>query len=123
MKEIKVIEASIKNELSILKNLINENYDINERDERGLTSLHYAVAQGHSEVVKLLIENGAEIDSLDTNGNTPLNDAVFHSKGDPTIIRILLKAGADPNYKNFYGVSPEKLAETIANYNLAKYLK
>ncbi len=38
------------------------------------------------------------------------------------MIRLLLSAGADKTIENHYGVSPEKLAMTIANYDVARYL-
>ncbi|KAH9012827.1 ankyrin repeat-containing domain protein [Lactarius deliciosus] len=37
-----------------------------------MTPLHYAAYYGHLEVVRLLLEHNAEVNSQDDNGYTPL---------------------------------------------------
>lgn len=58
------------------------------------TLLHYAVELNRLDVIKLLIMNGANVDSRDADGNTPLNIASIYSLG-PQIIVYLLEQGAD----------------------------
>jgi len=48
-----------------------------------------ASTAGHFDMVKYLVENGADINSRDRWGSTPLNDAT-----DPTIINYLTSKGA-----------------------------
>jgi len=91
---------------------------------RGGTALIYAAEQGHSEIVKRLVLAGANVNAETTWGESPLYHATC--RGDlrmvnylvahgakPTwvaafnaihnrhadILKILLKAGADPNWK------------------------
>lgn len=65
----------------------------------GMTPLHNACQYGQYESTALLIENGADLNSLDNVGNTPLHFAM-HSK-HIDLVRILLQRGAstDGNYK------------------------
>jgi Ankyrin repeats (3 copies) len=47
--------------------LLNENRDlVSQRDETGATPRHYATLRGHREIVKLLLDNGAEINKADS---------------------------------------------------------
>jgi ankyrin repeat protein len=48
-----------------------------------------AATAGHFDMVKYLVENGADINCKDRWGSTPLNDAT-----DPTIIEYLTSKGA-----------------------------
>ncbi|WPB79255.1 ankyrin repeat domain-containing protein [Archangium violaceum] len=56
------------------------------------TALIAASANGHLEMVQLLLENGPGIEIRDSNGNTALSYAV--GKGHTAIVDALLKAGA-----------------------------
>ncbi|XP_062412617.1 CARD- and ANK-domain containing inflammasome adapter protein [Sardina pilchardus] len=56
------------------------------------TFLHLAAAQGDSEVADVLLRVGAEVDSKDSRGKTPLFHAV--SRGNERTVAVLLQAGA-----------------------------
>ena len=50
---------------------------VNERDETGATALHYAAFDGLREIVELLLDRGAEINSRDGKfGATPAGWAI-----------------------------------------------
>ncbi|KAL6042082.1 glutaminase [Balamuthia mandrillaris] len=51
-------------------------------DYDGRTALHLASEEGHLEVVKLLIEKGANINAYDRWGSTPLRGAIAHMRND-----------------------------------------
>jgi len=53
-------------------------------------------AEKHAEVVKILLERGANVNAATKSGFTPLLFAVV--KNDVASVQLLLKAGADPNY-------------------------
>ena len=82
----------------------------------GLTALHYAVNRGvvyipqNLEIVRMLIEAGADINKLTNNGWTPLRFAA--TSGHPEITKILIDAGADLNISN-----PLRNAVQAAKYN------
>jgi len=50
---------------------------VNQRDESGATPLHYATLNGHRQIVQLLLERGADINSTDSQfGATPAGWAI-----------------------------------------------
>ncbi len=51
--------------------------DINQRDAQGRTALLLAVEKGHLEVVKWLLDHGADVDRADNDGMTPLIASEF----------------------------------------------
>lgn len=67
--------------------------DVNVKNSRGRTSLHIAADKGAYEIVKLLIDAGANVNILDKYGYTPLSDALSYAD----IVKALLDAGADIN--------------------------
>src|ERR1044071_4480718 len=69
-----------------------------------LEALNRATVNGHLEVVKLLVENGADVNGRGKNGNTPLYCAIENL--DPELIKYLLKHGANVNAPDEAGVTP-----------------
>jgi ankyrin repeat protein len=69
---------------------------LTERDQNGWQVLHQGVAGGHEHVVKLLIDNGAEINSRTHGGygETPLRIAEKTLGIDHPIVRYLKELGA-----------------------------
>lgn len=62
-----------------------------------VTPLHRAAAYGRVRIVKLLLENGAEVNIRNEGGETPLHYAARH--GHVSVMKILLEYGADPAQK------------------------
>ena len=84
---------------------------INARDKDGSTPLHCAAWKGHAEVVKILLDAGAEVSARSRNehyGDTALHAAAHGNQKD--VVRILIARGADLNAKNRIGRTP--LGET-----------
>ena len=67
----KLLEAIKKNDLQLVQKLIKSGADINFKDEKGLTPLHYAAVSGNIDLVKYLVENGADVCAKDKKGRTP----------------------------------------------------
>ena len=51
---------------------------MNKGNNDGMTPLHYAVRNGHLDVVNVLLARGARSDTGDIDGHTPLHFALFH---------------------------------------------
>jgi ankyrin repeat protein len=103
-------------------------YDYNEIVERyykeyvniacndGLTPLHVAATLGAEEFIKALLENGADVNAVDNENNTPLHISIYwaamHARGyaHEKEIELLLEAGADINIKNDKGYSVADVA-------------
>jgi serine/threonine-protein phosphatase 6 regulatory ankyrin repeat subunit B len=60
--------------------------------------LHLAAKEGHVVIVRLLLDNGFDIDVKDKHGSTPLELAV--RGGHMTVIRLLLENGSNIHSKN-----------------------
>jgi hypothetical protein len=76
------------------------------------TALHYAAANGHSDIVKLLLElltNSMDIDCKNSEGSTPLHWAALN--GQVECVQLLANAGANPGLQNNTGKCPISLAE------------
>lgn len=81
-------------------------------DTRGIdgdTPLHLAAQQGDAEMVRLLIEAGAEVDAQGDLCVTPLYQGVM--EGHVAVARRLLESGADPDAPNELNVTPRQRAE------------
>lgn len=79
---------------------------INSRSGWGIpgTPLRLAASYGHLNCVKVLLEHGADVDSLDVKAQTPLFTAVSH--GHLECVRVLLEAGACPSGSIYNNCSP-----------------
>ena len=67
-----------------------------------------AVQQGDLARVRILLDQGAEVDVPEIDGTTALHWAVHRDEGD--IAALLIRAGADATAANRYGVAPISLA-------------
>lgn len=62
---------------------------------RGSTALHRAVATGHSTCVEALIDAGANVNAVDSAGDTPLIVAAKHCRQSLAAMKCLVQAGCD----------------------------
>jgi ankyrin repeat protein len=65
------------------------------------TALHAAIAGIAPEIVNLLIHNGADVNAVDSNGNTPIQAAAF--EGNIEIAQLLIDNGANVSRKSEFG--------------------
>ena len=68
------IKRAIKtNDINAIEGFINQGQNINERDDRGYTPLHYALLKNRLKIAQKLIDAGADINAPSSeNGLTPL---------------------------------------------------
>ena len=87
----------------------------------GDVGLNRAVFQGNVEIVKALLEAGAEV--KDRGEPEPiLVFACFSYNADPQIVRMLLERGADPAAKSQQGRTPLELARERGYEEVARLL-
>ncbi|XP_014677172.1 PREDICTED: putative ankyrin repeat protein RF_0381 [Priapulus caudatus] len=88
--------AVSKGEEAMVQMLLSHGTDANAADWQAHTSLHHAACVGRLDIVRLLLEAGADPNVDDAeSGVTPLMWAV--SKGEETVVQMLLSHGADAN--------------------------
>jgi len=88
----------------------NSTADMEKTDNTGNTPLQIASLDGAAELVKRLIDAGANIHCVNSDKDTPLIDAVENSHLE--VIKILLEAGIDPRVTNLNGKQPLELVPT-----------
>ncbi len=133
-KRVLLQRAVQLNSLELVKQLLKEPIEFNEKSSRVKSPLHWAATMGYtnlvdplikahkaslyisdrygrmplhnatSECIPLLIKAGSKINARDWRGWTPLHWAVHWADVDR--VRELLKAGADPKIKNKKGQMP-----------------
>lgn len=107
--------------LSMIEQLMRLGADVNVQESgQGYTALAFAARDQIRDVVRLLLDNGAVVNTRDGWGNTPLQRCLTTERKDEQIIRWLLDAGADPALKNNYGVSPIDHARNTGDSELLK---
>ena len=86
----------------------------------GCTALWAAAANGHLAVVRLLIEQNAEVDARTSTNSTPLRAAAFDGRLD--IVRCLVENGADVNACTIFRNTPLMIACYNGHIDVASYL-
>jgi ankyrin repeat protein len=83
---------------------------VDVRDKYQFTPLATAASRGSAAAVTELLSQGADIQAVDTIGNTPMHDAVRPVQGKNgdkvAVIKQLAAAGADVNAPNQHGETP-----------------
>lgn len=68
-------------------------FDINRKDKRGNTYLHYAAERGDIAQAEILLHLHADVNAVNDQGSTPIFTAVSQGKTD--MVRFLVENGAD----------------------------
>ncbi len=93
----------------ILKFLLEEGANLEDKDDTGATVLTYAAIIGNNDMVLELLARGANINHQDMFGATPLYHAM--RKGNYGTVRLLLDAGARANLPIERGKFPIDMAD------------
>jgi ankyrin repeat protein len=96
--------AAMMGDTAEVQRFLKKGADVNAKDRHGQTALISAVELSRLEVVKLLLDEGADV-----NLGKPLMYAA--DRGDVGIARLLLDRGADVNPKSPFGTALTKACE------------
>lgn len=83
-------------------------------NKHGWAPLHYAATKGNIDIMQLLLDHDAFIDTESPNRTTPLMMAAQYS-GNEKAVQFLLEQGADPWTKNQLGMTALDFASRGAN--------
>lgn len=81
-------------------------------DNAGKSAVHYAAANGHTGMLRVMLEKGVNPDLTEDkpadSGATPLHEACAHGHDDT--VKLLMAAGADDTAQNIKGETPAHFA-------------
>jgi len=80
----------------------------NAKDRIGSTPLHWAAAEGHEDVVRLLLSNRADVNARPGNLVTPLGSAAHRGQAD--IVKLLISNGANVDLADVTHITPPATA-------------
>ncbi|EEA07764.1 uncharacterized protein CMU_006870 [Cryptosporidium muris RN66] len=113
--------AVSKNNIELVRLLINKGVDVNTCDDSGWTPLHSSCSSGLEEITIYLLSGGAYCDITNNSGCTPLHYAA--SKGHENIVNILVNKCHDIiDYKDNYNRSAIFLSACSGKLNCFKLL-
>lgn len=116
---MKIVEAARTGNVKDLRAAIAAGEDVNARDENGQKVLS-TVAKCRPDLVRLLLEHGADVNLADTGLTTPLHWAVEFDNDE--CIRLLLAHGADTRARDGLGEVPLHWAAWTGHVKAAQLL-
>lgn len=102
-----LVEAAERGRLRQVVKLLERGTDVDYRDENGWTALMHASFSGETEVVRVLLDAGADVNYL-VEGDAALGVAAIAASVDT--VQVLLDAGANVNVRLAVGSTPLWLA-------------
>lgn len=106
----------------MVEKLINLGCDINcISEDRGYSPVMDAVWRGNKEITSLLISKGAELNTINKEGQSNLVLAVGADKTE--IVKLLAENGADPDIKDAMGMSAYGYASLFKKQEILDILK
>lgn len=108
------------NHPAVIRELKKHNFDFNQLGINGYAPLHVAVINGSLEAFRTLLDEGAELNFPDENGETAIFFTIMSDRLD--FIDELGRRGADFNRCNNYGNTPVMQACAVENVLVLKKL-
>lgn len=117
-----LILASSVGDVEGAKILLNEfeELDIDQQDSAGATVLMLASQEGHTEMVRFLLNKGAQVNLQKRNGMSAL--MLASKRGHTGVVSLLLENGAHVNMQNTNGVSSLMVASEEGHAEVVKML-
>jgi hypothetical protein len=116
--------AAIAGHVAVVEMLLASGANANLRDAEGWTATRHALENGHHAVLRAIVKRNSESHSLDVKVDR-MDHVILHyavSYGDEDSVLLLLKAGADPNARNWLNQTPLHLAAWRRDLMVLKHL-
>lgn len=115
-----LLDAAAEGDLARVKALLDAGVDVNTANRYGATALTFACDKGHTEVVRVLLERGADPNVTDTfYSQTPLGWAAGH--GHFEIAAMLIEHGASGGEADTLMNAAQAGSEVLAKAVLARW--
>jgi hypothetical protein len=72
-----IIYAALREQIEVVKYLVGIGVDINHEDRDGCSALHFLAQDGSVDMIKFMVENGAEVNKTCRGSETPLKWASY----------------------------------------------
>jgi len=107
--DMNIHAAVLGGNLEVVRQHIEAGTNINEIEPMsGSTPLISAATFGKTDIVKALIEAGADLTISNNDGTTPLHSAAFFCRVE--IVQLLIDVNADKTLRNNFGATPRETA-------------
>ena len=117
-----LINAVIEEKEDFIDWLFQQGANIDHQDRIGYSALHFIAQNKQVALAEKFLNWGADPNAADLHGNTPLWTAVFNSKDESGVVKLLLKHGANPYIMNKHGKSPKDMFETFYKMDIASFM-
>jgi len=94
--------------------------DLNSTDHKGNTPLIWAASEGREDIIRLLVDSGANVNVQNFDGVTPLHLAA--ERGDVDMVMCLIENGANVNIQSEEGATPVHIASVHGRLEVMKSL-
>uniref|UniRef100_A0A8C4WAC3 Myosin XVI n=1 Tax=Gopherus evgoodei TaxID=1825980 RepID=A0A8C4WAC3_9SAUR len=94
--------------LADVKQLILAGGNVNQKNDKGVTLLHIACANGYKDVASLILDHGADVNVVDNQYWTPLHLAAKY--GQTNLVKLLLMHQANPSLLSYSDEKPSDIA-------------
>jgi ankyrin repeat protein len=105
-KNNKIAPSIMEERIQVITTLIECGLDVDGQCGDKRTALHYASELDDDLIVKFLLEQGANINLTDKNGQNALHIALQNSEVNMRIIKLLIDKGIDVETKDKLGRTP-----------------
>ncbi|MBX7057207.1 MAG: ankyrin repeat domain-containing protein [Leptospirales bacterium] len=121
----RILSAAKQGDLPTVRKAIERGFDVNTRIRGHESLLDTAAMNGHVELVRYLLESGANPNVADRGGWTALHFGVNCTEGEREtreIVSLLLQRGANVNAQDSTGFTPLMYAATKMDGELVRML-
>ena len=119
--ESPVADAAMRDDIEAVRSLLEEGAEVDLAQSDGMTALHWAAELGNVELVRLLVDAGADLEAPTRIGDlTPLH--IGAELGQSGTVRALLEAGANAESRNVNGSTPLHFAALSGNVETVEAL-
>ena len=120
--EAQFLNAAINGDVTTIQQALQQGVNIEYKGEDDWTALCWAITQENFELAKLLIENKANVNYQEQEGESVLMLAATTETENTELIQLLLDKGAVIDLKDAVGWTALMHAVSANNVNIAKVL-